>query len=100
MRSAKTAIRFGVCSVALVFCANLATASDWMFRRSYHSHEGGAVPPSGEVPWSRSAYRQPYVNYPPRAAIRGGWRFNNYTLQNGNGIDRTFYRENFYGAQY
>src|SRR6185369_15749342 len=98
MQGAKTAIVLGA-SFLGVASAGDAIASDWMFRRSYHSHEGGTVPPTGEVPWSRSAYRQPYVNYSPHASIKGGWRFNNYTLQNGSGIDRTYYREYFFGVQ-
>ena len=76
-----------------------AIASDWMFRRSYFSHTAGPGD-SAATPNSRSAYRQPFVGAHPRFAIRGGYRFNNYTIQNGSGTDRTFIRENWFDANY
>ena len=34
-------------------------------------------------------------------SIRGGWRINSFTLQNGTGsIDRTFYRDSWYDVNY
>src|SRR4029450_6508152 len=77
-----------------------AEAGDWMFRRSYYSHASG----SGlldDSPPSRPASREPWVGAHPRFAIRGGWRFNSYVLQNGtNSTDRTFFRENWYDVNY
>jgi hypothetical protein len=77
-----------------------ARAGDWMFRRSYYSH--APAPGTVEEPIStRSAYREPWVGAHPRFAIRGGWRFNTFTLQNGFGsTDRTFFRENYYDVNY
>src|SRR5438477_12811814 len=73
-----------------------AEAGDWMFRRSYYSHNAGPAVVDDAAP-SRSAYREPWVGAHPRFAIRGGWRFNRFILQNGtNRTERTFYRENWY----
>jgi len=77
-----------------------AEASDWMFRRSYYSHGGGQAAMDEAAP-SRTAYREPWVGVHPRFAIRGGWRFNSFILQNGlNSTDRTFFRENWYDVNY
>ncbi len=77
-----------------------AQASDWMFRRSYYSHAAGPGLADDANP-SRSAAREPWVGAHPRFAIRGGWRFNSFVLQNGtNSTDRTFFRENWYDVNY
>jgi len=77
-----------------------AEAGDWMFRRSYYSHNSGPGVLDDSAP-SRSASREPWVGAHPRFAIRGGWRFNSYVLQNGpNGVDMTFMRENWYDVNY
>jgi hypothetical protein len=77
-----------------------AEAGDWMFRRSYYSHASGPGLLDDSSP-SRSASREPWVGAHPRFAIRGGWRFNSYVLQNGtNSTDRTFFRENWYDVNY
>ena len=83
----------------VIAASSPAHAGDWMFRRSYYSH----APIPGlldDSPPSRSAYSEPWVGAHPRFAIRGGWRFNNYILQNGQGTDRTFYRENWFDVNY
>jgi hypothetical protein len=82
------------------FDALSAEAGDWMFRRSYYSHSAGPAPVDESAP-SRTAYREPWVGAHPRFAIRGGWRFNTFVLQNGtNSTDRTFFRENWYDVNY
>lgn len=86
--------------LATVLAPATTSAGDWMFRRSYYSH-GGQSMLDGELPPSRSAYREPWVGAHPRFAIRGGWRFNCFTIQNGLGSsDRTFFRENWYDVNY
>ncbi len=87
-------------SAWLAFPATSAEAGDWMFRRSYYSHTAGAGSVDESAP-SRSAYREPWVGAHPRFAIRGGWRFNSYVINNGtNSSDRTFIRENWYDVNY
>jgi hypothetical protein len=82
------------------FATASADASDWMFRRSYYSHSAGPGAMDESAP-SRSAYREPWVGAHPRFAIRGGWRFNSFIIQNGtNSTDRTFFRENWYDVNY
>lgn len=81
--------------VALVMLFGLlqpARAEDWMFRRSYFSHHvpDGMIPPY-PVPESRSAYRAAY--YREGFGVSTGFRINNYVIQNGARVDRTFYRE-------
>jgi hypothetical protein len=74
-------------------------AGNWAFRRSYYSHTADEA--ADDSPASRSAYRQPWVGTHPRFTIRGGWRFNTYTLQNGLGSsDRTFFRESWADVNY
>jgi len=48
-----------------------AEAGDWMFRRSYYSHDAGPGLLDNAAP-SRSASREPWVGAHPRFAIRGG----------------------------
>jgi hypothetical protein len=87
-------------AVASLAAPSPADAGDWMFRRSYYSHNVGPNVLDDAAP-SRSAYREPWVGAHPRFAIRGGWRFNSFVLQNGtNSVDRTFFRENWYDVNY
>ena len=80
--------------------ATTTEAGDWMFRRSYYSHGPGPGVLDDSNP-SRAASREPWVGAHPRFAIRGGWRFNSFILQNGpNSTDRTFFRENWYDVNY
>jgi hypothetical protein len=46
---------------------SIVDASDWMFRRSYYSHD---VEPADRDDWSssRSAYREPWVGAHPHTA--------------------------------
>jgi hypothetical protein len=91
-----------LCSVCLSWVALTAApaeAGDWMFRRSYYSH----APIPGlldESPPSRSNYAEPWTGAHPRLAIRGGWRFNNFTINNGTSTDRTYFRESWYDVNY
>lgn len=77
-----------------------AEAGDWMFKRSYYSHAAAGPGLLDNASPNRSAVREPWVGAHPRFAIRGGWRFNSYILQNGQGTDRTFIRENWYDVNY
>ena len=98
----RLAIRGILCGLALTglaWGARPADAADWMFRRSYYSHTAGPGLLDDSPP-SRSSYNEPWVGAHPRFAIRGGWRFNSFTLQNGQSTDRTFYRENWYDVNY
>ncbi len=88
-----------ICTGLAWFASASAEAGDWMFRRSYYSHATGPGMPDGAVP-SRAAFREPWVGAHPRFAIRGGWRFNSFILNNGQSTDRTFYRENWYDVNY
>jgi hypothetical protein len=94
---------------AAIICLSLATisvsapqasAGEWMFRRSYYSH----APQPGqeeEGPGARSVRREPWVGAHPRFAIRGAWRFNTFSIQNGSGSsDRTYFRESYFDANY
>jgi hypothetical protein len=83
----------------LLAAASLADAGEWMFRRSYYSHTPGPGLLDDSPP-SRSSYSEPWVGAHPRFSIRGGWRFNTFTLQNGQSTDRTFFRENWYDVNY
>jgi|GEM_PF-6523768 len=67
-------------------------AEDWMFRRSYFSHVAATeLPPDYPQPFSRSAYR--IARYREGFGVSTGFRVNNFVIQNGNRIDRTFYTE-------
>lgn len=71
-----------------------ADAQDWMYRRSYFGHnvpEGVEAP--HPVPESRSAYRTAYYNEGAGFSVRSAYRINNFVLQNGGRVDRTYYRE-------
>lgn len=86
-------------AMATLACeSRVASADDWMFRRSYYSH--AATPTDVGSPRARSAYREPFVGNHPRFAIRGGWRMNSIILNNGSSSDRTFIRENWFDANY
>ncbi|MBI3866129.1 MAG: hypothetical protein HY290_29980 [Planctomycetia bacterium] len=98
-RQVLKAVGLGICLFGLCEASNRADAADWIFRRSYYSHVAGPGLLDDSPP-SRSTYAEPWVGTHPRFAIRGGWRFNNYTLQNGTSSDRTFYRENWYDVNY
>ncbi|HEY2250161.1 MAG TPA: hypothetical protein VGH74_03830 [Planctomycetaceae bacterium] len=90
----------GVCLAWGLTAAEPAHAGDWMFRRSYYSHS----PIPGlldDSPPSRSSYAEPWTGAHSRFAIRGGWRINTFTIQNGTGsVDRTFFRDAWYDVNY
>ncbi len=76
-----------------------AVAGDWMFRRSYYSHD--AV--SGDLddsPPSRSSSREPWVGAHPHVAVRSGYRSNSFMINNGSSTDTTIFRETWYDVNY
>jgi hypothetical protein len=88
-----------------------AEAGDWMFGRSYYSHDSApdrpfasyGAPGTGEVDYgssSRSVYRDPWVGAHPHSAVRSGWRYNSFVLHNGSSTDTTILRENWYDKDY
>ena len=69
-------------------------AGDWMFRRSYYSHE---LPTGTKIdyplPNSRSAYRRPWVARGFGYSTRGAYRINRMQLRSGNSVDTTIFYE-------
>lgn len=90
-----------LCAIAILLTwSQLASAQDWMYRRSYFSHvpaDGGPV--SHPLPESRSAYRTAYYREGFGFSVRSAYRINNFVLQSGNRIDRTYYREGYFEFQ-
>lgn len=80
-------------TLALLASTPSLQGADWVFEHSYYSHSDSPVYTLGLVPQNRSAYRKPYVNLAPHSRITGGWRWNNYQIQNGNSLDNTYMRE-------
>ena len=80
--------------------AGTCEASDWMFRRSYFSHD---IPPElagvYPLPVSQSAYRPAIVSPYPGFAINGARRFNRVLIQNGNSLDYTILRSDSFRIQ-
>lgn len=84
-----------------------AEGGDWMYRRSWFSHEPAmsqefAAPgaphgmtslPPHMLPQTRSAYRPAIPQRGPGFSIRGKYRFNFYRLFNGRSYDTTVFRE-------
>ena len=67
-----------------------AHAAEWMFRRSYFSHEAVAeAVPGYPLPYSRSAYRPALTGTTPGFGGRGGFRYNNIVLGTGRTVDIT-----------
>lgn len=82
----------GFLAVILSSQLQSASAEDWMFRRSYYSHDfPNGLPADYPQPVNRSAYR--IAHYRDGFGVNSGYRINNYVIQNGNRIDRTYYRE-------
>ena len=75
-------------------------SSDWVFRRSYFSHD---VPPelaaAYPTPVSYSAYRPAIVSPYPGFAINGVRRFNRVLIQSGNSLDYTILRSDSFRIQ-
>jgi len=76
-----------------------AEAGEWMFRRSYYSHDAEPTDPD-DMPASRSVYTQPWVAARPHVAVRSGWRINSFVIHNGSSTDQTFFRENWTDVSY
>jgi hypothetical protein len=81
--------------VALALLApSAAQGEEWMFRRSYFSHVlPPGVEPAYPLPESRSAYRPAFYREAFGGSIRSAYRWNNYVIQSGPRVDRTYYRE-------
>lgn len=79
--------------ISLSFDHQRAEAENWMFRRSYYSHE---LPPEVAEryprPESRSAYRIPELATTPGFALKGARRWNYVRMFNGNSYDYTLLR--------
>ena len=77
----------------LGFGTTRAEADNWMFNRSYYSHQ---LPPEIAAqyprPQSRSAYRLPELATTPGFALKGARRWNYVRLYNGNSYDNTILR--------
>ena len=80
-------------TVGLSFGTPRAEADNWMFNRSYYSHQ---LPPEVAAqyprPQSRSAYRLPELATTPGFALKGARRWNYVRLYNGNSYDYTILR--------
>jgi hypothetical protein len=93
--------RFAVLACGVCWLSAMPTAetraSEWMFRRSYYSHN---LPPEYAAhfprPRSLSAYRRPYVGTGPGFAVRGGYRINRVFLRSGNSTDTTILYESWF----
>jgi len=88
-----------------------AHAADWMYRRSWFSHNPvpmemagaadgpGAVmhsAPEFPVPEPRSAYRPAIPQRGPGFSVRGAYRYNVYRLFSGQSQDTTIFRQFHY----
>jgi hypothetical protein len=91
---------FALAVSMLLSSSGSAEAADWMFQPSYYSNVDSPGNVGGVAPQSRSAYRVPFVGAHPKFNIRGGYRFNNFMLQNGNSVDQTFIRESWFDVNY
>ena len=100
MRRISTCWLGGLALVLVLSTGTKVSADGWLFRRSYYSHERGPQDDGRNVPRSRSAYREPFIGAHPHFAIRGGWRYNNYSIQNGSSTDRMYIRENWFDMNY
>lgn len=86
--------------VALATDSAPIDAADWMFRRSYYSHDSAPGDLDDSPPGSRLAYRDPWVGAHPHVAVRSGYRSNSFTINNGSSTDTTIFRENWYDVNY
>lgn len=89
--------RLFVAAWILAFAAvnpRAAAAEDWMFARSYFSHD---IPPQMAhlypQPESRSAYRPAYTGEQPGFSARGAYRFRVLQMNSGSSRDTTIFRE-------
>ncbi len=83
--------------VVLFVPSAAANAGDWMFRRSYYSHDVPADKAANYPrPRSRSAYRRAVTGYGPGFAIRGGYRYNRIFMRSGRSTDLTVIREEWF----
>lgn len=95
-------IRLTTPLLALALMAALpsaASADQWMFQRSYYTHAPEHGGTSGPVS-TRSGYREAFAGNHPRAAIRGGYRWNTIRMGSGASVDNTVIRENFFDLNY
>ena len=77
-----------------------ASASDWRFRQSYHSHH---IPreyrPHFPVPQSRSAYRPAYITPTFGFRVQSGFRINRVQINSGTSSDTTIRHEGWFRAR-
>ena len=69
-----------------------ASAQDWMFRRSWFSHNPVEGEPVSQAPAPQGAIRRAVPQLGPGFAVRTQFRWNVYRLQNGRSYDTTIYR--------
>lgn len=90
----------GLTLLLLPFIPETSHAADWMYRRSYYSHQ---LPPEAQAyypqPEMRSALRRPFVGMTPGFAARGGYRINRILLRSGNSTDLTVIYNDWYQLQ-
>jgi len=80
--------------IALGMSAPLSHAGNWIFRRSYYSHQiPSQLQHKYPLPHSRSAYRPAVTGVRPGYAVRGGYRYNRILLRGNGSTDITVIRE-------
>ncbi len=85
-------LAIAVAVVMLIAFLQPTKADDWMFRRSYFSHQlPEGMTPHYPIPESRSAYRAAY--YRQGFGVSTEYRINHHVIQNGNRLDRTIFQE-------
>src|SRR5437763_16519355 len=106
---ARLMILTGSTSLAAVWGS--AEAGDWMFRRSFYSHDSSPDGPAsqygssgtGQLDYSapiRTEDREPWVGGHPHSAVRSGWRYNSFVLHNGTSTETTSFRKNCFDRNY
>lgn len=87
--------------VAVTLFAGSADArgEDWVFRRSYFSHDDSPGYRYGIAPQPRSAYRRSYWPSRPHGYVRSGFRINNVRIYNGSNNDIEYRREFWYDVE-
>ncbi len=100
VRRSLSGILGGVClSTLLIGLGSETQGADWMFRRSYFSHEiPEELADKYPRPKSRSAYRRAFARNDTGFSIRGGYRINRIQLRSGTSTDITVIREDWFNV--